>query len=223
MNIRTGEDGLSLLELLVSIAILLAVSAAVFELMSPAYGVFDLQLERIDMHQRLRASVDTLFHELLVAGAGAAKPAVAPRRRGVRSADPAASVFPDRVSISYVPPDGAATDTRTVTYWMRPGPDSRGQLMRYDGQDSELPVVDCVSSMRFDYFGAGDEPIDRQRFGDGPWVTDGASGEIFDQDLLAVRRIRVIVRVGAARQLLRSPLPDEEIAMDVSPRNLNQP
>jgi hypothetical protein len=95
--------------------------------------------------------------------------------------------------------------------------------MRYDGRQSDLPVVDHVSSIRFDYFGAGGQPIDNQRFGDGPWIPDGVSVARFDRDLLDVRMVRITIRVGAARIMLRSPIPDQEIVMDVSPRNLNLP
>jgi len=95
--------------------------------------------------------------------------------------------------------------------------------MRYDGRQSDLPIVDHVSSVRFDYFGAGGEPIDWRRFADGPWVPDAVSADRFDADLLAVRKVRVTLRIGSARMMLRAPLTDQEFAMDVSPRNLNLP
>jgi hypothetical protein len=223
MNSAHGEGGLSLLELLVALAIVLAISAAVFPLVNPAYGVFDLELERIDMQQRLRASADLLFHELLMAGAGATRPPVAPFRRGERDADPAGSVFADRMSLSFVPRDGSPADAATVTYWLKKDQDDRYQLMRYDGRQSDLPIVDHVSSLRFDYFGAVGVSIDHQRLGDGPWVPDAVSADRFDRDLLAIRRVRVTLRVGPARVMRLGPLADQEIAMDVSPRNMNLP
>jgi prepilin-type N-terminal cleavage/methylation domain-containing protein len=215
--------GFSLLELVISMAIVLAVTATMFELVNPAYGVFDRELERFDMHQRLRASADVLFKDLLVAGAGATVPAVAPLRRGERNADPPGSVFADRVSLTYVPRDGGPADAMTITYWLRDDRVDPPQLMRYDGQQSDLPVVDHVSSIRFDYFGAGGQAIDTRRFGDGPWIPDGVSADRYDRDLLEVRKVRVTIRVGAARIILGSPLPDQEMVIDVSPRNLNLP
>ena len=219
----TGHRGFSLIELLVSMAIVLAVTAAMFALVNPAHGVFDLELERIDMQQRLRASADALFKELLVAGAGRTNPPVAPFRRGERNPDAAGSAFSDRLSIAYVPRDGTAADRSTITYWLRADPQEASQLMRYDGRQSDLPLADHVSGLRFEYFGADAQTIDRSRFADGPWLSDGASADPFDADLLAIRRIRITLRVEAVRVLLRTPLPDHEIALDVSPRNLNLP
>ncbi len=216
------ERGFSLIELLVAMSIMLVALAAVFRLINPASGTFDMELERIEMQQRVRASADAIFNEVLVAGAGAAIPAVAPFRRGERNPDALGSAFADRLSVSYVPPDAGAEDTATVTFWLRTDPDEGTQLMRYDGRQSDVPLADRLSSLRFDYFGANGEAIDRGRFTDGPWVT-GASGQPFDADLQAIRRIRITLRVSPVRVLLRTPLPDHEMVMDVSLRNLDRP
>lgn len=216
------ERGFSLIELLVAMAITLVVMAAMFRLINPAAGTFDAELERIEMQQRVRASADAIFNELLVAGAGAAIPAVAPFRRGERNPDAGGSAYSDRLSVSYVPSDAGIEETETVTFWLRTDPDEGIQLMRYDGRQSDVPLADHVSSLRFDYFGANGEAIDRGRFTDGPWLT-GASGQPFDTDLQAIRRVRVTLRVSPVRVMLRTPLPDREIAMDVSLRNLDRP
>ena len=147
----TGHRGFSLIELLVSMAIVLAVTAAMFGLVNPAHGVFDLELERIDMQQRVRASADAMFKELLVAGAGRTNPPVAPFRRGERNPDAAGSAFADRLSIAYIPRDGTAADRSTITYWLRTDPQEASQLMRYDGRQSDLPLADHVSGLRFEY------------------------------------------------------------------------
>ena len=73
---------------------------------------------------------------------------------------------------------------------------------------------------------------------DGPWCPNAASLNRFDADLLRVRKIAVTLRVQAAASALRGPasalfakggtstggnkwVPDQEIRLDVSPRNLN--
>ena len=48
-----GEGGFTLIEMLVASGIMLAVTAAVFQLMNPAQGVFKAQPEVADLQQRL--------------------------------------------------------------------------------------------------------------------------------------------------------------------------
>jgi prepilin-type N-terminal cleavage/methylation domain-containing protein len=216
------DRGFSLVELLVAMAILLVAIAAVFRLINPASGTFDAELERVEMQQRLRASADAIVNAVLVAGAGAAIPAVAPFRRGERNPDAFGSAYSDRLSVSYVPPDAGVEDTATVTFWLRTDPDEGPQLMRYDGRQSDVPLADHLSSLRFDYFGGNGEAIDRGRFTDGPWLT-GTSGQPFDADLQAIRRVRITLRVSPVRAMLATPLPDREVAMDVALRNLDRP
>ena len=216
------ERGFSLIELLVAMAIMLVAIAAVFRLLSPAYGTFDVELERIEMQQRVRASAEAIFNEVLVAGAGSAIPAVAPFRRGERNPDAFGSAYGDRLSVAYVSPYAGAGETETVTFWLRMDREEGTQLMRYDGRQSDVPLADHLSSLRFDYFGGDGEAIDRGRFTDGPWQT-GTGGQTFDADLQAIRRVRITLRVAPVRVLLRAPLPDREVAMDVALRNLDRP
>jgi hypothetical protein len=70
---------------------------------------------------------------------------------------------------------------------------------------------------------------------DGPWCVDAVHVNRFDADLLRVRRVRVTLRVQAAAASMRGPagvlftrggtaagfVPDQEIAVDVTPRNLS--
>src|SRR5262249_40775186 len=75
-------------------------------------------------------------------------------------------------------------------------------------------------------------------FKDGPWCPVADSPDRFDADLLRIRRIRVKLRVQAAKAALRGPagalfmyggtassveryIPDQEIQFDVTPRNMN--
>lgn len=52
----------------------------------------------------------------------------------------------------------------------------------------------------------------------GPWCPDERVVHRFDADLLRIRRVRVTLRVGPARP---DRLPERELTLDVSPRNMN--
>src|SRR5918993_1756840 len=69
MHLR-GERGASLIELLVSTGIMLTITGAIFSLMNPAQGSAQAQPEVADMQQRMRVGNETLFKELVMAGAG---------------------------------------------------------------------------------------------------------------------------------------------------------
>jgi len=94
-------------------------------------------------------------------------------------------------------------------------------LTRYDGAASEMPLVDQVVGVRFEYFDADGQLIVMGRFADGPWIPDAVSADRFDADLRAIRRVRAYVRLRPARVFAAAPLADLEVAIDVSPRNLN--
>jgi len=94
-------------------------------------------------------------------------------------------------------------------------------LTRYDGNASEMPLVDQVMGLRFEYFDVDGQLIVMDRFSDGPWVPDAVSADRFDADLRAIRRVRAFVRLRPARVFAAAPLADLEVAIDVSPRNLN--
>ena len=210
--------GFSLVELIVSVAIMVAVLAGVFHVVNPAYGIFETELERIDMQQRARVSADALVRDLIVAGAGASTPPVAPYRRGT-SADPPGAVFADRISVAYTLPGSTPV---IATYTTRTDASGVSHLMRYDGDASDLPVVDYVSGFDADYFDAA-QRIGLDRFGDGPWVPDAVSLGRYDADLLSVRRIRLCFTIRPARALLSGRVADHRFCVDVAPRNLNLP
>ena len=215
MNAR----GFSLIELLVTMTIAIAIMSGMFSFIHSARGVFEVDLEHTDIQQRARVATDALFRDLVMAGAGLQSPAVAPFRRGSLNPDMPGSAFPDRVSVLYVPPDTASPIT--VTYGRRVDAAGVPHLTRYDGAASEMPLVDQVIDLRFEYFDAGGQLIVMDRFADGPWVPDAVSADRFDADLRAIRRIRAFVRLRPARVFAAAPLADLEIAIDVSPRNLN--
>jgi prepilin-type N-terminal cleavage/methylation domain-containing protein len=215
MNAR----GFSLVELLVTMVITIAITSGMFSFIHSARVMFEVDLERTDIQQRARVATDALFRDLVMAGAGLQSPAVAPFRRGSINPDMPGSAFPDRVSVLYVPPDAAGPIT--ATYGRRVDAAGVPHLTRYDGAASEMPVVDQVIDLRFEYFDVDGQLIVLDRFADGPWVPDAVSAERFDADLQAIRRIRAFVRLRPARVFAAAPLADLEIAMDVSPRNLN--
>lgn len=216
--IRT-DRGFSLVELLVSMAIMLAVSSGMLGLVNAARGAFEVDLERADMQQRARVSVDALIADLVMAGGGGQVPSVAPFRRGMTNPDLPGAIFADRVSVRYM--SSGAGGAVTITYGRRIDAAGVPQLTRYDGLLTELPLVDEVAALRFEYFDAAGVPIALERFADGPWVPDAVAADRFDADLQAIRRVRAIVRVRPARTFVGFPLADLEVGLDVSPRNLN--
>ena len=63
--------------------------------------------------------------------------------------------------------------------------------------------------------------LDEDRLSDGPWCPDPSAPNRFDADLLRVRSVRVTLRVRSSRAFLRMPMPDRQIAFQVTPRNLS--
>jgi prepilin-type N-terminal cleavage/methylation domain-containing protein len=111
------DRGFSLIEMLIAMAITLALMAGVFAMVHPAHGAFDPGLELADMQQRVRVATDALARELAMAGAGAYMAGrvgplirsfapVRPFREGV---DPAGSFRTDAITIIFVPSTAAQT------------------------------------------------------------------------------------------------------------------
>ena len=110
----TRERGYSLVEVLVSMAIMLIVTGSVFQLVNPGQSSAQVQPEVQDMQQRMRVGTDSLFKDIVMAGAGPYQGSVTgslmsffapiiPRRTGRLNPDPATSVFDDRLTVTYVP------------------------------------------------------------------------------------------------------------------------
>jgi hypothetical protein len=170
------------------------------------------------MHQRMRAAIDAMAKDLV----SAASP-VMPYRSGVHRHDPGADVFYRPDTITLVPMAWDGSEDTSHTYYVRRDPATgTPQLMRYDGNESDLPLADHVSGLQFDYFGADGTPLDPAALQDGPWFPDENDRDRFDTDLLNIRRVRVTLRVQPASGALRRLLPDREIRFDVAPRNLNR-
>jgi len=204
-------------ELLIASAIALTLMGTVLGVTAPLQRVFDTQPEYADMHQRLRAAIDPLAKDLL-----AAAPPVMPYRTGLRQDDPSAGVFyrPDAITLVPMPWDpGAGAHTY---YFKSDASAGTGQLMRYDGDESDLPLTDHIAGLAFVYFDAGCGALAPETLQDGPWFPSESDIHRFDTDLLKIRRVRVILRVQAATPVLRRMLPDRTVTFDVAPRNANR-
>lgn len=188
---------MTLTETLIGSALMMAVTGSVFSLVIPAEGTFQAQAEVADMEQRMRVAVDTLTRELVMASA------VLPYRAGPVNADPPGSVFDDRITVVLTTPLDPMPSTKT--YYLR---SSDATLMQYDGDRTDLPVVDHVVKLAFEHLGSP-----------------------------RTRHVRVTLRVEAAAASLRGPagplftrggtsttaeryLPDREVQFDVTPRNI---
>jgi hypothetical protein len=240
----SSEAGYSLVELLVSSAIMMTITGAIFGLLNPAQGTSQAQPEVADMQQRMRVGADTLFKELLMTGAGPYQGAttgslinffapILPRRTGLTTPD-AKTVFKnDAITLAYIPnsysqttlsasmptvsaelkvtdqsncPQGqelcgfeegmvviifdstgffdtfeitqvqdeaghlqhlgqnlnheygtgsSITQIVSNTYYRNA---ATNQLMKYDGATSDLPIVDDLVDLRFEYFGDVNPP-----------------------------------------------------------------
>ena len=115
MNYELGQGrsipGFSLVELLVALAIALLVTSAVFAMLDPAAGAFQTQPEAADVQQRLRASTEALYRDLLAAGS---EPSTALASRS--SGQLAAAVFPMRIGRRSPDAPGTFNDSR-ITVW----------------------------------------------------------------------------------------------------------
>jgi hypothetical protein len=177
-----------------------------------------------------------------MAGAGLQPFAVAPvmpYRTGRTDSDTDFGIFyrPDAVTVLYIP--WGEPTVVSHTYHLKRDTAARiWQLMHYDGDSTDLPVVDHVAGLQFEYFEEGRSPLDPATLQDGPWVPDDPEAMKFDADLLKIRRVRVLLRVQAALDSMRGPtsvlftnggtstsveryLPDLELQFDVAVRNLN--
>ena len=146
-----SEAGYSLIELLVSAAIMLTVTGAIFSLMNPAQGSSEAQTEIADVQQSMRVGSDALFKELVMAGAGVYHGSttgslinffapILPRRSGALNPDPPTMFRPDAISITYIP------NTYSQTTISRSMPAQSQELKVNDVDASKCPKKDplCV-------------------------------------------------------------------------------
>ena len=165
---------MTMAEMLIASAITITVMGGIVAVVNPAQALVRAQGEPADLHQRLRAGADTLTGDLRGAIA------VRPYRVGAIRDDSVAGIYyrPDTIAV--------LGTTMTTTYYLKT---DAAELMQYDGGVSDLPMVEHVVGLTFEYFGPV-SPADQSlvRFdpgilADGPWSED-ASHRRFDTDLL---------------------------------------
>ena len=128
-----SEAGYSLVELLISAAIMLTVTGAIFSMMNPSQGTAQVQPEVADLQQRVRVGSETLFKELVMVGAGTYQGAITgslnfffapilPRRWGRITPDAATVFRPDAITIMYIP------NTYSQTTISQPMPNPSAEL-----------------------------------------------------------------------------------------------
>ncbi len=125
MVMHAGDAGFSLVEMVVSIALMLVMTSAIFALLDPAQPAAQAQPEAMDMQQRARVGADAMFEDLVMAGAGVyagpltgplgnALPPIVPRIAGLQHADAATVARADAVTLFYVPPTYSQTTIAMV-------------------------------------------------------------------------------------------------------------
>ena len=215
------DAGFTMVEVLLATAMTMAVVGAILAAVNPAQLMLRAQGDAGELHQRLRAAVDTMGADLRAA------PAVRPYHVGATRDDAAAGVYyrPDTLTVLGVPSGPLSLDAdASRTYYLKSGPASGTfQLMQYDGGLSDLPMLDHVVRLSFDYFGLSTPGgllvrLEPGTLVDGPWMED-AQRRMFDADLLRVREVRVLLRLEGTDPLLRRFVPDEEILFHIAMRN----
>jgi hypothetical protein len=199
-------SGFTTIELLIAIALSVLIVGAALAVASS--DVFPAQSESADMHQRLRVASESLFRDV------AAAIAIRPYRAFGSSADPAGTFKTDTITV-------LAPDTST-TYWLK-ADDRAGtyQLMSASGASSiDVPVVDNVVGLRFEYLGDSRPPTMVAPLTDpiGPWTTYGPKPADIAVPPFAPRENCVFVDNGTAEPSPRlAPLGSEEtrlVALD---------
>ena len=168
-NRHSSEAGYTLIELLVSTAIMITVTGAIFSLMNPAQGNAQTQPEVADMQQRMRIGNETLFKELVMSGAGPYQGPVTgalvnffapilPRRIGRVNPD-APTVFKDNaITLSYIPNSysqttiSSAMPTPSSELKVTPQPNCPADVGNLCGFKDGMDVIIFDTSGNFDLF-----------------------------------------------------------------------
>lgn len=179
------EHGFSFVETLVALTITLLVTASACLLLLPTQSLAASRSETADMQQRLRVAADAVYRDLAAAGAGAyagtdpgpltdAIAAILPYRAG-STPDPPGTFRTDVLTVLTVPRNSA--QPIATTYWLKiDAATATYQLMSVDGTSGvDVPVVDHVVALAFEYFGDPQPPLMRKPLAEaaGPWTTYG--------------------------------------------------
>jgi hypothetical protein len=117
---QSGQHGYLLLDMLIATAISCALLGVLLQFAASALTAAGVQADAADLQQRLRVALESIRHDLMLAGAGpshggAGGPLVhvfapvLPARTGLSGADGELTFRPDRLSAMYVPDGGAQT------------------------------------------------------------------------------------------------------------------
>jgi len=202
------RGGFTMVEALIATLITTSVVGAVLAVVGTAQAVVRAQGDAADLHQRLRAAADGIAADLRAAAS------VRPYRVGAIRDEGLAGVY-------YRPDTITAVGETTRTYYLKT---ETSELMLYDGGASDLPMVEHVVGLAFDYFGADGAGrslvrIDPGLLIDGPWSEDALHRRV-DADVARIRDVRVSIRLEATAPSLRRLVPDEDITFDVALRSV---
>lgn len=147
MRAWRAVNGVSLAELLVSLAVLGLVLAAVFGVLHGALTAYGWGAGRIEAQQSARVALERMMGELREAGYD-------PTGGGIR---PIVVAAPDRVTFQCdLDGDGVVDATRErVTFLLRPGEN----VLRRDAGGGAQPIIDGVRQFRLSYFDRAGLPV----------------------------------------------------------------
>jgi hypothetical protein len=148
----------TLAELLVGASISSTVVGVVLAAVMPVQRTFAAQEEGADLQQRVRVAIASISDSVRSAGL------ILPYRVGQRGDGAASGVF-YRAGTAGVLPGQANAYARGLvapfpsqTYFLGDGDGDGLQIMRYDGLDTTMPVVDNVVHLAFEFFGDAEPP-----------------------------------------------------------------
>lgn len=169
-SVVRNQQGFTLIELIVSMAIIVTVTGVIFTMIDPSRGSYRVQPEVSDLQQRLRVGTQFLVNDLIMAGAGA--PAgnpnvgtltnffapIQPYRIGMIDSDPDAGVFyrTDAITIMYIPPNAPQTSLSDLM----PTPSSELKVNQQPNCQAADPLCGFQDGQRiiiFDESGAYDD------------------------------------------------------------------